>query len=64
MNLIKGDIYVNNFFADLWVAINEKEVECINRDIIENFEDVLGLEKVGHIDMDLCYPFRGKETVR
>lgn len=48
----KNDIYLNSFFGDLWIAIDDTHLRLINGDIIEELDNTVGFEKIGSVNKD------------
>lgn len=46
-----GDIYLNPFFGDLWIIVNDTQIRKINDSYTDDFNNVIGFKKVGHIDL-------------
>ena len=54
---MNGDVYLNPFFGDLWIVVNDTQIRKINDSYTEDFDNVIGFKKVGHIDLWECYHF-------
>ena len=48
---MNGDIYLNPFFGDLWIIVNDTQIKLINDSYTDDFDNIIGFKKVGHVDL-------------